>query len=248
MNRDELRRILRPLLRRLRLAAHRARVLAVDDSGGLQRLKLRGLGTSEGVERIQPYGLTANPGPGTSTVVHPVLGAADHLVAGAVDDKQSRPRDLAPGEVLLYNRFGSRIYLRSDGSIRIESPGDVDVQAGGNVTVDAGGDVEVSAVGVASVEAQELDVQVTDAGVTALGNGQVLVTGTLTLSGAQVSLTATGQASIAGATVNVTATDQLTLEGDPVVLSGDVEIDGKSFLDHTHGGVQAGFATTGPVS
>lgn len=170
MTGDELARHLEPIVRRQRLQLRRAVVRSVEDDRKLQRLKIGGLAQegSDGVERLQAYGLTSRPLQGASAIVGSLLGDPQKLVALVVDDPRHRPTGLAGGEVLLYNAFDARIWLREDGSIRIESLGDVEVEAGGDldatavgtatvtaatVVVEASGDVEVNAGGAAKITA-----------------------------------------------------------------------------------------------
>jgi hypothetical protein len=63
-----------------------------------------------------------------------------------------------------------------------------------------------------------------------------------------------GPVNVHGGTVNVTGStiavtgDSITINGGSVTIGATTTIDGKSFLNHTHGGVMSGGATTGGVS
>lgn len=117
----EMRQMLAPLARRLRLLVSRGVVRGVSDGAKLQELQLDLLADEVrgGVERFQQYGLTSYPLPGAEAVVVAVGGSRDHLVALAVDDRRYRSLDLAPGEVALYNNTGTRVVLRQGGVIEI---------------------------------------------------------------------------------------------------------------------------------
>lgn len=117
----DMRQMLAPLARRLRLLVSRAVVRGVADGLKMQELQLDLLADEvrDGVERFQQYGFTSHPLSGAEAVVVAVGGSRDHLVALAVDDRRYRPIDLAPGEVALYNNTGTRIVLRQGGVVEI---------------------------------------------------------------------------------------------------------------------------------
>lgn len=100
------------------------------------------------------------------------------------------------------------------------------LRADGSILIDSPDDVDVVAGGNVSVQAAG------DAEVVAGGDGK---------------LEATGSAELTGATVTISATGAVSITGSQVSLSGDVQIDGKDFIDHVHSGVQAGPSNTGPV-
>lgn len=99
-----LERLLWPLRRRVLLMVTRAVVRLVDDAGGRQTLQLEALAGEalDGAERFQTYGLTSSPPVGSEAVLLALGGARQHPVAVAVEDRTVRPRDAAPGTVVLY--------------------------------------------------------------------------------------------------------------------------------------------------
>lgn len=105
----------------LRLMVARAAVNLINDAGGLQVLQINALAseTVDGVERVQNYGLTSHPPRGSTAIAVAVGGNRNHLVAIAVDDEASRPRELEEGEVALYNNANAQQLLDRDGNIRI---------------------------------------------------------------------------------------------------------------------------------
>lgn len=69
-------------------------------------------GETVATEHVQSYGLTASPPEGAQGVALSVGGQREQMVTVAIDDRRSRPRDLARGEVALYDHNGQRIHLR----------------------------------------------------------------------------------------------------------------------------------------
>jgi phage baseplate assembly protein V len=121
-----LSRLLEPLRRRVMLTVGRAVLRAVSDGPGLQTLQLTLLAgeTRDGVERVQPYGLTTVPQAGAEAVVLCIGGNRDHPVAIVVGDAGGRPSGLGPGEVCLYSSQdaagGHRVLMKADRTIVIQ--------------------------------------------------------------------------------------------------------------------------------
>ena len=91
-------------------------VKEVDDSDGLQRLQIA-LGDGEVIDRairLQGYGFSSVP----HTGVQVALPAGADVVMG-LDDREHRPTGLKPGEVILYDARGSRIYLKANGALAV---------------------------------------------------------------------------------------------------------------------------------
>lgn len=117
----DIRRLLAPVARRLRLLVSRGVVRGVTDASRLQTVQLDLLADEarDNVERFQQYGVTSHPHPGAEAIVVAVGGSRDHLVAIAVDDRRYRPSGLQPGEVCIYDDLGSRITLKRGGVVEI---------------------------------------------------------------------------------------------------------------------------------
>lgn len=116
------RKLVAPLERRVKLMVNRAVVNLVDDSQNLQILQvgLRADELLDDVERFGQYGFTSNPPANSEAVVVAVGGALDHPIAVAVEDRNTRPTDLAEGESCLYTaQNGKRVYNKADGSIEL---------------------------------------------------------------------------------------------------------------------------------
>lgn len=114
MQTNPLARALKPLRDRLVSLVARAVVRSVSQ-GPAEVLQLE---TARGVlsgraEHVGHYGLASAPLPGAEAIRVYVMGAPDHPVAIAVDDRRYRPTDLAPGDVCIYNPAGDRVTLKA---------------------------------------------------------------------------------------------------------------------------------------
>lgn len=109
----------------------RAVVTAIDDSGGIQRLRLLLLADDEHdkIERIQNYGFTSAPLPNAEAVCLFVGGGRDHGVVIAVDDRRYRLKPLAPGEVAIYTDEGDKIHFKRGNKIEIIAGAEIDIVA-----------------------------------------------------------------------------------------------------------------------
>jgi phage baseplate assembly protein V len=112
--------LLRPIARRVRLMVARGVVSLVTESAKMQGLQLSVLAdeVQDDVERFQEYGFTSYPKAGAEALLLAVGANRDHLVAVAVDDRRTRPTDLAEGEVALYTADNAkRVHLKADGKV-----------------------------------------------------------------------------------------------------------------------------------
>lgn len=114
----DVRRLIAPVARRLRLVVSRAVVRAVTDSLRMQAVQIDLLAdeSRDNVERFQNYGVTSHPHPGAEAIVVAVGGSRDHLVAIAVDDRRYR-LSLAEGEVALHDDLGHVVHLTRSGIV-----------------------------------------------------------------------------------------------------------------------------------
>lgn len=83
-------------------------VRLIDDSLHTQFVQVEGLddAPSDGVEHHQPYGFASHPPPGSTALVLLVGGAASHPVAINAFHPDKRAKNLAEGEVGLYDHQG----------------------------------------------------------------------------------------------------------------------------------------------
>ncbi|EMA7647477.1 phage baseplate assembly protein V [Yersinia enterocolitica] len=107
--------------RRLRLMISRAVVNIINDGLKTQNLQVSMLAdeTADDVERFQNYGHSSVPPAGSEAIILSVGGIRQHLVAIAVDDKNSRLGSLESGDSAVYHLEGHKILLTKDGVIKI---------------------------------------------------------------------------------------------------------------------------------
>ena len=117
----ELARLIAPYARRLSNMMARGTVTLVNAATKLQSLQLRLLAgeTKDQVEYLEPYGLTSNPNPGAECLALFLDGDRSHGVVICVADRRYRLKNLATGEVALYDDQGQSIILQRTG-IRLE--------------------------------------------------------------------------------------------------------------------------------
>lgn len=95
----------------------RAVVNIVTDSYKRQNLQISLLAgeVAADVERFQNYGHTSVPPVNSEAIVLSVGGKRQHLVAIAVEDKETRLHDLAIGDSALYHMDGHYVLLTKNG-------------------------------------------------------------------------------------------------------------------------------------
>lgn len=140
-----------PLFDRVMNLVTRGIITRVNDTPDMQtaQVSLFADEAKDEVERFQPFGLTSVPLPGAECVVLFLGGARDHGVIVAVDDREYRPTNAAPGEVVVYGVKNNVFRLKPNGDILIETtePGgtirmaadNIDIHANDNLYFDAGG-------------------------------------------------------------------------------------------------------------
>lgn len=145
---DTIRAIVAPLHKRVMNMIARSVVTLIDDSTKMQLLQLSILDdeTRAGLERFQNYGFTSVPKAGAEAVVAFVGGTRDHGLVIAVDDRRYRLRNLASGEVAMYDQTGSKFVFKSNGdaeitpsSGKVKVIGDLDVSGTVTATTDVVG-------------------------------------------------------------------------------------------------------------
>lgn len=84
---------------------------------------------------VQQYGFASKPEPGSDVITHFQAGDRSRGVAIASNDQRHRPKTLKAGEVCIYDKKGTTILLKEDGSIEI-TPGNKKVVIKGSVEID----------------------------------------------------------------------------------------------------------------
>jgi phage baseplate assembly protein V len=128
-----IRRMIEPLQRRVMLMISRCVITAVDDTKKMQELQISLLDgeTAGAAERMQMYGFSSKPLASAEGIAVSVGGNRDHVVVIAADDRRYRVKNLASGEVVVYNNTGASVTLKADGSIEAVPAGSGTVKLGG---------------------------------------------------------------------------------------------------------------------
>lgn len=136
---DLIRRMLEPLRNRVMLMVSRAVVQIVKDSGGIQTMQISLLKDEikSEVERLQNYGFTSNPQPGAEAGVVFIGGDRDRGLIFAVDDRRYRFKNLAAGEVAMYDDLGQYVHFKKPGDIEVSATTNVKVMAATKIEIDA---------------------------------------------------------------------------------------------------------------
>lgn len=129
---DDLKRILAPIKKKIFLLVGRALLTAVSNSGKVQRIQVQALSgeTLSDIDHAQPYGLEAHPEAGKEVVLVFVNGNRDQGLALSVVDRDSRPTDLASGDVCLYNSSSVKVWLKSGGVYVDSAGGEIELKTG----------------------------------------------------------------------------------------------------------------------
>lgn len=99
----------------------RGRLSAVDDSNGMQFVQVSLLRdeAKADVERFQQYGFSSVPPPGSEAVCLFIGGGRDHGIVMSIDNRKSRMRGQAAGEVGMYSDEGDYIVLKRGNTVEV---------------------------------------------------------------------------------------------------------------------------------
>lgn len=118
----------------------RGRITTGDDSGAVQSQQVR-LGLDEikdSIPRLAEFGLTSMPPVGSDAVLVFIGGDRSNGAIIATGHQPSRPKNLAPGETMLYSQDGKSVYITAAGGIVVEAKGQaVTVNNATTVTINA---------------------------------------------------------------------------------------------------------------
>lgn len=121
---SELDRVLGPIKTKIRGLVIRGLVILVNDSAGIQLVKIQGLADEdkEDIERIQQYGHSANPPGITEAVLLCIGGDRDNMICIATDSRLTRKKNLLSGESAIYNGLtGAFVLLNAAGEAIVEA-------------------------------------------------------------------------------------------------------------------------------
>jgi Gp45 protein len=119
-----LQRAMAPLTTRLSMVVSRLVVDAVNDAAKRQGLRVLVLADEviDGVEHMQPGGLTHRALPGAEGILLCVGGHRGHPLAIGVSNRDARPTGLQPGETALYAAGGvpgPKVLCKPDGEVQL---------------------------------------------------------------------------------------------------------------------------------
>ncbi|WP_342705137.1 phage baseplate assembly protein V [Burkholderia arboris] len=117
-----------------------ARVTQQNDAGGAQLLQVQvnAREAIDGLPRIAEFGLTSVPPDGSDVVMLNLGGGRNNGVIVGTNHQQSRPRNLKPGETMLYSQDGKYVYLTASGGISVFANGQpVSITGATTVTINA---------------------------------------------------------------------------------------------------------------
>lgn len=108
--------MVRPLRNRVYTMITRAVLETVTDTNGMQVMKLNLLAgeAREDVENFQNFGFASNAPPTSECLVVAPGGNRDHLIVVAVNDRETRIKDLKTGESVFYNNLGDKLHLKEN--------------------------------------------------------------------------------------------------------------------------------------
>lgn len=116
-------RILIPIKRKIFLLIGKAILTAVNNSEQTQKIQVSGLKNEviTDIERYQEYGFESYPNLNSDAeaVIAFINGNRDQGIVLCVHDRANRPKDLASGEVRMYDSNNNKITLTNNG-IKIE--------------------------------------------------------------------------------------------------------------------------------
>ena len=103
----------------------------------------------ENVINLHPYGFNASPPIGSNIVIMSVFGHLENKYGIPYNPTDANKQKLQEGESVIYNHFGSQIYLKANGDIEIAAAKNVNItatQTSTSGTIDATGAINTAAV------------------------------------------------------------------------------------------------------
>lgn len=102
------------LMRRIRMMLAHAVVRGMEEDAGLRRLNVSILRdeVKAGVPHYEPYGVSSRPHTGAEALLVFIGGNRDNAAALCVSDRRHRPKDLEPGEVVVFDDQGQEVRIK----------------------------------------------------------------------------------------------------------------------------------------
>lgn len=140
--------------------AFRGVITLVKAAGEIQLVQLDGLSHEklQDAEQFQQYGCTSNPPVGSMCIVLPIGGKTAHSIVIATEHGIYRLKNLAPGEVALYDDQGQKIHITRTGIVVDGGGKPVTVQNVSHLDITTTGAVNVTAGDKATVTANKVDI------------------------------------------------------------------------------------------
>lgn len=130
--------VIRRLYQRLLMVIGRGRVLTGNDAGNVQLLQisLDAAETRDNTPRLAEYGFSSMPPDGSDVIAVFIGGDRSNGAIIATGHQASRPKDLKPGEAIVYNGLtGAYMRFTPSGIVVDAAGGDVTVQNCANAKV-----------------------------------------------------------------------------------------------------------------
>lgn len=124
MKLSDLKYLLRPINNRIKNVVVRGILRTIDDGTGIQSVKLEALKgeVRDKIERMQQYGFTSVPVPGSECSIICLGGVRDHMIVIVSDDRKLRKKNMLPGESAQYNGVtGDFLHLGADGRATVKA-------------------------------------------------------------------------------------------------------------------------------
>lgn len=111
-----IRQTIRPIKNKILLSIGRGILLAAKDDKEIQQVQLTLLAdeVKDQVESMAHFGFSSNPPKGSDLVMLSVGGNRDHGIVVASEHRESRFKNLAEGDTVLYNKNGKYIHIKGD--------------------------------------------------------------------------------------------------------------------------------------
>ena|SRR5258706_3218535 len=138
--------MLNRLARRVLLLIGRGRVTTSNDGGPVQlvQVQVNALEPIDNVRRLAEFGFTSVLPDGSDVVMGFIGGDRSNGVIVGSNHQQSRPKNLKPGESIIFSQDGKQIYMTADGRIVVEAKGQpVTVNHASTVTVNASAEISL---------------------------------------------------------------------------------------------------------
>ncbi|MBI5435960.1 MAG: phage baseplate assembly protein [Nitrosomonadales bacterium] len=123
--------------------AFRGVITLVKSAGAVQFVQLDGVSGEQlqNNELFQQFGYTSNPPVGSMCIVLPIGGKTAHGIIIATEHGTYRLKNLASGEMAIYNQWGDHVTLKADRRMQVVSSVAVDITT---PTVNMSGNLNVT--------------------------------------------------------------------------------------------------------